>query len=133
MKTLIDNLDSAIKEQLEEWGNVELKQAVNAGIEETAAFAAKELKRGGPYKDRTGKYKKDWTYEQRNGRKSVITGLNSYTVYNRKHYQLTHLLEKGHQLKLGGRAMGNVRAFEHIAPVNDMLGDLAVSKISRKV
>ena len=64
---------------------------------------------------------------------SVITGLNGYSVYNKKHYQLTHLLEKGHQLRKGGRKVGNVKAFEHIAPVNETLGDLAVSKIRQKV
>lgn len=65
--------------------------------------------------------------------RSVITGLNGYSVYNKKHYQLTHLLEKGHQLRKGGRKVGNVKAFEHIAPVNETLGDLAVSKIRQKV
>ena len=69
----------------------------------------------------------------RGSRTSVITGLNGYSVYNKKHYQLTHLLEKGHQLRKGGRKVGNVKAFEHIAPVNETLGDLAVSKIRQKV
>ena len=46
---------------------------------------------------------------------------------------MTHLLEKGHQLRKGGRKVGNVKAFEHIAPVNETLGDLAVSKIRQKV
>lgn len=76
---------------------------------------------------------KDWTHDQRSSRTSVITGLNGYSVYNKKHYQLTHLLEKGHQLRKGGRKVGNVKAFEHIAPVNETLGDLAVSKIRQKV
>ena len=33
----------------------------------------------------------------------------------------------------GGRKVGNVKAFEHIAPVNETLGDLAASKIRQKV
>lgn len=52
---------------------------------------------------------------------------------NKKHYQLTHLLEKGTSYRKGGRKVGNVKAFEHIAPVNETLGDLAVSKIRQKV
>ena len=123
MRTDIDGLDEAIKNELENWSNGELRRAVNESLEETAAAAAESLRRGGPYRERTGKY----------SRTSVITGLNGYSVYNKKHYQLTHLLEKGHQLRKGGRKVGNVKAFEHIAPVNETLGDLAVSKIRQKV
>lgn len=133
MRTSIDNLDEAIKAELENWGNDVVKRAANEAFEETAAVAARSLRQGGPYKERTGKYTKDWTYDQRSSRTSAITGLNGYSVYNKKNYQLTHLLEKGHQLSRGGRAIGNVRAFEHIAPVNDTLGDLAVEKIRKKV
>lgn len=132
MRASIDGLDEAIKAELENW-NEEIKRAANKAFEETAAAAAKSLRQGGPYQERTGKYTKDWAYDSRSGRTSAITGLNGYSVYNRKHYQLTHLLEKGHQLRRGGRAVGNVKAFEHIAPVNDTLGDLAVSKITQKV
>ena len=133
LRTSIDGLDEAIKAELENWSNGELKRAVNESLEETAAAAAESLKQGGPYKERTGKYTKYWTYDKRSTRTSVITGLDGYSVYNKKHYQLTHLLEKGHQLRRGGRQIGNVKAFEHIAPVNETLGDLAVSKIKRKV
>ena len=133
MRTSIDGLDEAIKAELENWSNGELKRAVNESLEETAAAAARSLKQGGPYKERTGKYTKDWTYDKRSTRASVITGLDGYSVYNKKHYQMTHLLEKGHQLRRGGRQIGNVKAFEHIAPVNETLGDLAVSKIKQKV
>lgn len=133
MRTDIDGLDEAIKNELENWSNGELRRAVNESLEETAAAAAESLRRGGPYRERTGTYTKDWTHDQRSSRTSVITGLNGYSVYNKKYYQLTHLLEKGHQLRKGGRKVGNVKAFEHIAPVNETLGDLAVSKIRQKV
>lgn len=133
MRASIDNLDEAIKAELENWSNDVVKRAANEVFEETAAAAAKSLRQGGPYQERTGRYTKDWTYDQRSGRTSVITGLNGYSVYNKKNYQLTHLLEKGHQLRRGGRTYGNVKAFEHIAPVNETLGDLAVSKITQKV
>ena len=93
MRTDIDGLDEAIKNELENWSNGELRRAVNESLEETAAAAAESLRRGGPYRERTGKYTKDWTHDQRSSRTSVITGLNGYSVYNKKHYQLTHLLE----------------------------------------
>lgn len=128
MKTTIDGLDEAIKAELENW-NEEIKRAVNEGLEETAAVAEKALKQGGPYQERTGKYTKDWTHGVREKRASAITGLHGYAVYNKKHYQLTHLLEKGHQARNGGR----IRAFEHIGPVNETLGEVVADKIARKV
>ena len=129
MRTDIDGLDEAIKNELENWSNGELRRAVNESLEETAAAAAESLRRGGPYRERTGTYTKDWTHDQRSSRTSVITGLNGYSVYNKKHYQLTHLLENGHQSRKGGR----VKAFSHIAPVNEQLGEMVTGKIESKL
>lgn len=133
MNATIDGLGEAIKAELEDWANGDLRRAINEGLEETAEAAERMLKQGGPYRERTGKYTKDWTHEQRSSRASSITGLNGYSVYNKKHYQLTHLLEKGHQVKKGGRVVGEAAAFSHIAPVNDAVGELAASKIKSKV
>ena len=40
MRTDIDGLDEAIKNELENWSNGELRRAVNESLEETAAAAA---------------------------------------------------------------------------------------------
>lgn len=133
MNTTIDRLDEAIQSQLNGWVNGELRNAINAGLEEAAEEAEKMLKQGGQYQERTGKYTKDWTHEKRSSRTSAITGIDSYSVYNKKHYQLTHLLEKGHQIKSGGRVVGKAAAFKHIAPVNDAVGELAARRIKNKV
>ncbi len=125
----IGKLDQAIQEELKEWSGTELQKALNEGIKETADEAAKMLKKGGPYEERTGKYTKGWTSGVRSNRASAVTGLEQYSVYNRKHPQLTHLLEKGHQSRKGGR----VKSFEHIKPVSDQIGDMAAEKIARKV
>lgn len=131
MNVTIDGLDEAIRAELEDWANEDLRRAVNEGLEEAAEAAEQMLKQGGSYCERTGKYTKDWTHGQRS--RSSITKINSYSVYNKRHYQLTHLLEKGHQVKRGGRVVGETAAYSHIAPVNDAVGELAVSKIKRKV
>lgn len=129
MKADMGNLDTIIKEQLEVWANEELQTAINDGIKETADEAVKMLKKGGSYQDRTGKYSKDWTSGQKKNRTSAVTGLHGYNVYNKRYYRLTHLLEKGHQSRNGGR----VKAFEHIAPVNNIIGELAAANIRKKV
>lgn len=128
MNITINNLDEEIKKQLESF-NTEVMNAANESFRETAEEAAEMLKKGGPYQERTGKYTKDWTAEQRGSRASAVTGLNGYSVYNKKHYQLTHLLEHGHQSRNGGR----VKEFSHIAPVNEQLSELAAGKIESKL
>lgn len=128
MNVSIDSLDEEIKKELETF-NADVIKAANESFKETAEEAAEMLKQGGPYQERTGKYTKDWTADKRGSRASVVTGLNGYSVYNKKHYQLTHLLENGHQSRKGGR----VRAFSHIAPVNEQLGEMASGKIEQKL
>lgn len=125
MKVSLDSLDEEIKKALEDY-NVEVVRVTNESIKETAKEAAKMLKNGGPYKNRTGAYAKDWTARQREKTKSVIQG---YTVYNKDHFQLTHLLEYGHQSRNGGR----VKEFAHIAPVNDQMGEMVANKIESKL
>ena len=127
MKVSLDNLDEEIKKELENF-NVEVVRATNESIKEAAREATRTLKKGGPYKNRTGKYARDWTTGQREKNKSVIE-VQGYTVYNKKNYQLTHLLEHGHQSRNGGR----VKEFAHIAPVNEQIGEMIVSKIESKL
>lgn len=127
------DLEQEIENQLKDWKNGDLRRAVNEAIAETAEAGAKMLKQGGPYKERTGKYSKDWDSKLRKRSYSAITGTEEYTIYNKKHYQLTHLLEKGHQLKRGGRVTGKAAAFEHIRPTNDLVEQLLISNVGKKV
>ena len=127
MNVTINNLDEAIKAELENY-NVEVVKATNESIREAAKEATKILKNGGPYQARTGAYQKDWVAKQRERTNSVVT-VGGYTVYNKEHYQLTHLLEYGHQSRNGGR----VRAFSHIASVNEQAGEMVAQKIKRKL
>lgn len=99
------NIDEEIEKIVSQYvGNA--NAAVLRSAKKAAAAAAKELRSESP--KRTGAYADDWTYATR-GAHTV--------VYNRKHYQLAHLLEYGHQQMAGGRTVGSVAPKIHIAPV----------------
>lgn len=83
MKVSLDSLDEEIKKELENF-NAEVINAANDSFQETAKEAAEMLKKGGPYQERTGAYTKDWAVDKRGSRTSVVTGLNGYSVYNKK-------------------------------------------------
>ena len=61
-----------------------------------------DLKATSPKGD-TGEYAKGWKYTKKG---------SFYTIHNAKRYYLTHLLEKGHAKRNGGRVNGTV----HIKP-----------------
>lgn len=72
--------------------------------EEVSKSAVQELKSSSPRK--TGDYGKGWRIVKQNG---------AYVIHNATDYQLTHLLEKGHAKRNGGR----VAPKPHIQPVED--------------
>lgn len=127
MNIKIANLTEEIKKALEEY-NVNVVKATNESMQETAKEAVKELKQGGPYQKRTGKYARSWSAKPKDASKSVIT-VGGYTVYNKEHYQLIHLLEYGHQSRNGGR----VGAFSHATPISERVGNIIAEKIEQKL
>lgn len=126
VKVKPEQLDEAIRGQLETY-NEEIRQNLNKNLKEVADTTAETLKKGGGYKERTGKYTPDWSVT---ARKAVsATQGEQYSVHNRKHYQLTHLLEKGHVTRSGKRT----RAFEHILPAEQAAEELAVEAVEKAV
>lgn len=71
---------------------------------------------------RYGDYQKGWALKPYNE-----GGFKGFIVYNRTNYQLTHLLEKGHAKKNGGR----VRAIPHIRPVEQAEIRKVLEKLER--
>lgn len=121
-----EQLDEAIRGQLETY-SAEITKNINENLKEVAETTAETLKKGGAYKERTGKYTPDWSVT---ARKAVSTTQGEqYSVHNRKHYQLTHLLEKGHVTRNGKRT----RAFEHILPAEQAAEELAVEAVEKAV
>lgn len=121
-----EQLDEAIRGQLETY-SAEITKNINENLKEVAETTAETLKKGGAYKERTGKYTPDWSVT---ARKAVSTTQGErYSVHNRKHYQLTHILEKGHVTRNGKRT----RAFEHILPAEQAAEELAVEAVEKAV
>ncbi|HJD38157.1 MAG TPA: HK97 gp10 family phage protein [Candidatus Blautia ornithocaccae] len=123
-----EELPEELVRQLQDFANGELKQKVNEAIKETAKAGAKMLKQSSDYNDRTGEYRKGWNVKLRKGKYSSVTMTEQYSVNNRKH-QITHLLEKGHASRNGGR----VKPYEHFAPTEEALETLVIEKINKKI
>ena len=86
---------------------------LGAIFEGEAENAVSVLKRRSP--KRTGRYAENWTLKKTGkyakGERALVGGVY-YTIYNKEHYRLTHLLEKG-----AIRAKtGVTRARPHISP-----------------
>lgn len=129
VKITSDKLADTLREAMEDYAGT-ITEIVNKQAEDVAKWSAEELKKGGPYKERTGKYTRDWDSKIREKKVSKITGEVTYSVYNKKHYQLTHLLEKGHVKRNGS---GRVKAFEHIAPVEKQAEERYTQKLSEEI
>lgn len=91
----------------------EYKEVTDEAVESAVAKVSKETKNiaktGSPVD--SGVYQKGWAIKKTSEKAGKVT----VTVYNRKKPGLTHLLEKGHALRNGGR----VAAKTHIAPAED--------------
>lgn len=105
----------------------EYSTEVTEGLEEAKVEVAKEtvarIKRNidsSGIQSRTGEYKKGWS------KKKVGT---AQVIYNRTNYQLTHLLEKGHAKRGGGR----VRAYPHIGPAEDVAIEEYLKRVEKVI
>lgn len=76
----------------------------------------------------TGEYAKGWTVT--NEKKPHYM---SAIIYNKKMPGLTHLLEFGHALVIGGRNVGKVEGREHIGPVEEELINQFVNEVVTKL
>lgn len=101
----VDELAEAIGEELDAYFDDVSKEVKNAVVS-TARDCVAEIKQRSPKK--TGKYRKSWTSTEVFNRRGSI----KIVVHNKKYYQLTHLLERGHAKKNGGRVEG----IPHIEP-----------------
>ncbi len=105
----IDEMAAAINEGLEEYANLSA-EGVKSAVKKTSKAVKAQITGSAPV--RTGRYAKSWKV------KTTAESSQSLeqTVYYPNRYMLSHLLEKGHAKRGGGR----VRAIPHIAPAEEM-------------
>lgn len=115
-------LSDAVRNILDD-ASKELKNKIKVAGEEVAKECTKTLRQTSPvrvvkegskssHRYKPGAYARSWTYSKNYDH---ITGNSDYTIHNRTHYRLTHLLENGHVNRDGTRS----RKFVHIAPANN--------------
>ena len=108
MNIRAEDLVDAVTEELDIYAS-EVAGAVKKTVTAVAKETVKVVKQKSP--SASGAYKKSWAQKKTYDNAGSI----QITVYNRKHYQLTHLLENGHAKTNGGRT----RAFPHLAPAEE--------------
>ena len=116
----IDDLADEIMAGLMEYNNL-ATDTVKKAVKKAGNKVKKEIQNNAP-KD-TGKYKNSFKVTKR---KETANSLE-VTVHSKDKYQLTHLLEKGHAKRGGGR----VSAQPHIAPAEEEGIRLLTEEIER--
>lgn len=119
-----DKLAREIMRQMEEYTE-EVRETTQKVAMKASGKAAKKLIENSPKSKNGGTYAKNWTR---------ATDKYGIMVYNKSPtYRLAHLLEKGHQLKRGGRKIGEVQAYPHIEEVEQESIKEYVEELERRL
>jgi hypothetical protein len=121
MKIKVDNLAATVEKTLSDYVD-DVNDIVKQEIKDAGKEAVKELKEKSP--KLTGKYAKGW--------RSTVkkeTAVGAEVVVHNKVYGLTHLLEKGHAKRGGGRVEG----IPHIAPVEEEITGKLTDEIEKEL
>ena len=112
-RVTIDNFADKLIKQMTEYSQ-SCSEEVKEVIKDAGKKARTELKRTSP--KRSGDYAKKWSMKVAKENSTSV----EVVIYD-KRYSLVHLLEKGHQLRRGGRSLGEVKPMEHVAPVQEKI------------
>lgn len=107
----------------------DVDKAVLEAEEKVAKEAVKKLKKSSP-RNPNGKgkhYADDWQIDQRSKKNYA------HMIVHNKQYQLTHLLENGHDIVRGGSVVGHAKAIPHIKPVEEWVKKEVEEEIRREL
>lgn len=130
-KIVIGDLTETVNKLLDEYGD-DIYDVLENSVDVISKEARNDLRgvnRFSPNGHPTGEYSKSWEIKTEHARRLSTERI----IYNEEHYSLTHLLENGHALKRGGRKYGSVKAYPHIAPVNDAAQDKLIRKVEEGI
>lgn len=120
----VEQMAIEIHKQLKEYTD-EVKEDVWQTAMNVSEQAVVKLREESPKRKNGGEYAGNW--KRSTDRFGIV-------IYNKNTYRLTHLLEKGHQLKRGGRKIGaDVPAHPHIAKVEKECIDEYVAEVERRL
>ena len=118
----IEDLPSVVKKSLEEYCDFTAEE-VKKIVQEVSEAVKDEIKENAPVD--TGAYRKSWRVKKAS---ETATSL-SMVVHSDNRYRLTHLLEKGHAKRGGGRVPAQV----HIAPAETHAEKMLLDKVERSL
>jgi hypothetical protein len=132
-----DSVAEQLKQILDEC-STEISQTIERSFTDVAQETVDRLKQVSP--KRKGAYAASWskTKTKVNARGKLIGGVD-VVVYNKKHYQLTHLLERGHVVKnqygapSRAGAKQNTQAQPHIIKTEEWATEQLVSELKRNL
>lgn len=118
----VDDLSTAVKRELEEYGDFTAEE-VKKIVEEVGESVKQEIQANAPVD--TGAYRKSWKVTKQ---KETATS-KTVVIHSDKRYRLTHLLEKGHAKRGGGRVAAKV----HIAPAEANAEKQLMERVERSL
>ena len=95
--------------------NREVAEAVDEAAQEASESCKNQLKNTSPKRAGHGEYARSWAIKKEH----TGAGVADYIVHNKKHYQLTHLLENGHVIRNKKGTYGRTKPRHHIGPAAD--------------
>lgn len=105
------------------------EKVIEDAFKQTTKETVNKLKSTSPKRAKGGgAYAASWTKKQKRTRHGIET-----VVYNKEHYRLTHLLEKGHVIRNQFGTYGRVEGDGHIKDVEEWAVDELINKLERQL